>query len=153
MDINEVVKLALRAIKADPKAVDAGEYRLDGTRVIIDLSGKLVKGEAEYHPPTTSIPLIPAIALAVQMMGIQRERFMEVLEVAMNAAIASNEKGNEYIAAFNKDWAATANRVKEAPRNLPPRRHEGKVYPRDVAVDVVIEPGPALVASATVPAP
>lgn len=154
MDINEVVKAALaRAIKVDSTAIDPGDYRLDGTRIIMELSGVLSKGEAEFHVPTTSVPLIASIALALQLMGIQREQFLEKLEIAMNAAMAIDEKGEEFVRAFNEGYAATEAKVKASMKALPPRRHEGKLYPRNVKVDLVINPGPALVTTATVPAP
>lgn len=151
MDINEVVKAALaRAIKVNSTAIDPGDYRLDGTRIIMDLSGVLSKGEAEFHPPTTSVPLIASIALALRLMGVQREQFLEKLEVAMNAALALDEQAEEFVKVFNDDYAATEAKVKSSMRALPPRRHEGKIYPRNVKVDLVINPGPALTASATV---
>jgi hypothetical protein len=157
MDINEVVKMAIqKALKAKSAEIDAGEYRLDGTRIVADLKGKLTKGEEEWHTPTTSIPTVAALALAFKLMGIQRERFMEALEVAMTTALAMDEKAEAYVQAFNADYARCEAAVRSSMKTLPPRRHEGKVYTKDVDLDLVINLGPALRPAATgavVPAP
>lgn len=154
MDINEVIKMALqKSLKAKSTEIDAGSYDLDGTRVIIDLSGKLSKGEAEWHTPTTSIPTIATLALAFKLLGIQRERFMETLEVAMNAALANDDQAEEYVKVFNADYSRCEEKVRQSLKALPKVRHEGKVYTKDVEADVVINAGPALVASALVGVP
>lgn len=156
MDINELVKVAVqKAIKADSAKLDAGEYVLDGTRVIVDLKGKLVKGEAEWHTPTTSIPTVAALALAFKLMGVQREKFMETLEVAMQAALNAGDEAEAYVQAFNEDYAACEAKVRASMKALPPRRHEGKVYAKKLELDVVVNPGPAVaaLASALVAAP
>jgi len=152
MDINEVIKAALRSIKADPTQIDAGTYVLDGTRVIIDLRGTLTKGAEEWHVPTTSVPLIPSIALALQLMGVQENLFLEKLEIAMQASLAMDEQAEAYVDAFNKKIAGTTAKVHRSMKSLPPRKHEGKILPK-VQADVVITPGPALITSAVVPVP
>jgi len=143
MDLNEVVKAAiLKALKADSKAIEEGTFRLDGTRVIIDLSGTITKFPAEWHTPTTSLPVTEAIPLALSLMGIQVENYMEKFELALNLAMKWTRKRE-----------ATAKRFQETLDALPPRRHEGKIVPKDVRIEVVINLGPALVASATVTVP
>jgi len=153
MDIEEVVKAALRKLKVDTGKIDPGSYRLDGTRLVIDLKGVLVKQEDEWHTPTTSVPLTEALPLALQLMGIQMEPFMEKLEVALTMALSMDEEAKEYIAAWNKKHAATVERFRQGMKALPPRRHAGKIVPKDVEVDLIVNLGPALVSSATVPAP
>lgn len=153
MDIDEVVKAALRKLKVDTSKIDPGSYRLDGTRLVIDLKGVLVKQEDEWHVPTTSVPTYESFALALQLMGIQADGFMEKLEVAMNMALSMDEKAKEYVAAFNKAHADTIAKFQASMKSLPPRRHAGKIVPKDVEIDLVVNPGPALVSSATVPAP
>jgi hypothetical protein len=154
MDLNEVVKAAIiKALKADSKAIEEGTFRLDGTRVIIDLSGSITKFPAEWHTPTTSVPVTEAIPLALSMMGIQVENFMEKFELALNLAMSMDEKAKAVVAEFNTKQSATAKRFQETLDALPPRRHEGKIVPKDVKIDVVINLGPALVASATVAVP
>ena len=154
MDIREVVNAAVsKALAPNSKEIDSGSYRLDGTRVIIDLSGKLSKGEAEWHTPTTSIPTIATLALAVKLMGFQQERFLEQLEVAMNAAIAMDEQAEEYVKAFNDAYARTERKIQRSLKALPKKTREGKIQTRDVQVDVVVNAGPALVASALVAVP
>jgi hypothetical protein len=151
MDIIELVKVAVqKALKADSAKLDAGTYNLDGTRVIVDLKGSLVKGEAEWHTPTTSIPTVAALALAFKMMGVQRDRFAAILEVAMQAALQQDEQAEAYVQAFNADYAAMEAKVRESMATLPPRRHEGKVYTNKVKMDVVVNAGPALAAAALV---
>ena len=154
MDINELVKVAVqKSLKADSAKLEAGEHRLDGTRVIIDLKGLLVKGEAEWHVPTTSIPTVAALALAFKLMGVQREKFMETLEVAMQAALNADEQAEAYVQAFNEDYARCEAKIRASMKTLPPRRHEGKVYTNKVEMTVVVNAGPALVASALVAVP
>jgi len=153
MDIDEVVKAALRKITIDTSKIDPGTFRLDGTRLVIDLKGVLVKQEDEWHPPTTSVPITEALPLALQLMGIQADPFMEKLEVALLMALSMDEKAREYVAAWNRKHADTVAKFRASMKALPPRRHAGKIIPKDVEVDLVINPGPALVASATVPAP
>lgn len=154
MDIQELVKVAVqKSLKADSAKLEVGEHRLDGTRVIIDLKGVLVKGEAEWHVPTTSIPTVAALALAFRFMGVQRDRVASIIEVAMQAALHQDEQAEAYIQAFNEDYAAMEAKVRESMASLPPRRHEGKVYTNKVKIRVVVNAGPALVASATVAAP
>lgn len=151
MDINELVKLAVqKGLKADSAKLDAGTYDLTGTRVIVDLKGSLVKGDAEWHVPTTSIPTVAALALAFKMMGVQRDRMASIIEVAMHAALHQDEQAEAYIQAFNADYAAMEAKVRESMASLPPRRHEGKVYTNKVVMSVVVNAGPALAASALV---
>ena len=150
MDMNEVIKAAiLKALKADSKAIDEGTFRLDGTRVIIDLSGTITKFPPEWHTPTTSIPVTEAMPLALSLMGIQVENFMEKFELALNLAMSMDEKAKAVVAEFNSKREATANRFQETLDSLPPRRHEGKIIPKDVKIELVINLGPAMVATAT----
>jgi len=154
MDIREVVNAAVsKALAPNSKEIDSGSYRLDGTRVIIDLKGVLTKGEMEEYTPTTSIPTIATLALAVKLMGFQQERFLEQLEVAMNAAIAMDEQAEEYVKAFNDAYARTERKIQRSLKALPKKTREGKIQTRDVQVDVVVNAGPALVASALVAVP
>jgi ABC-type sulfate transport system substrate-binding protein len=132
-DLQEAIKIALqKAMQADSAKLETGEYDLTGTRVIIDLKGKMSKGAAEWHVPTTSIPTIATLALAIKMMGVQRDRFLSILEVAMQAAINQDEQASEYVKAFNEDVAVMEAKVRESMASLPPRRHEGKVYTKKV---------------------
>lgn len=154
MDLNEVVKSAiLKALKADSKAIDEGTFRLDGTRVIIDLSGSLTKFPAEWHTPTTSVPITEAIPLALSMMGVQVDNFMEKFELALNLAMNMDEKAKAVVAEFNSKQTESARRFQETLDALPPRRHEGKIVPKDVRIEVVINLGPALVSTATATVP
>ena len=154
MDIREVVNAAVsKALAPNSKEIESGSYRLDGTRVIIDLKGVLTKGEAEEYTPTTSIPTIATLALAVRLMGFQKDSFLEKLEVAMGAALAMDEQAEEYVKAFNESFAATERKVKRSLKALPKKTREGKILTANVRVDVVVNAGPALVATATVAVP
>jgi beta-galactosidase beta subunit len=47
-DLQEAIKIALqKAMQADSAKLETGEYDLTGTRIIIDLKGKMSKGAAE----------------------------------------------------------------------------------------------------------
>lgn len=97
--MNEIQKLALEKlnIKADRSAIPAGTHTV--APFVIEVSGELDVAPEETYTPTTDIPLIPTVALALKKMGIQRDHFLGVLrEAAMEVVLQDREMRTQLLA-------------------------------------------------------
>lgn len=73
-------------------AVKAGKYDVD---FMVHVKGSLDVGEDETYIPTTHVPIIPAMALALRRAGVQREGIVLALVEAMKEAMACDDDMRE----------------------------------------------------------
>jgi hypothetical protein len=136
----EVCKIAANALvkKLKPDTIEAGEYDLSGTKVLVSFEGKLVKKPNEERTPTVSIPVKTVLALTLQKAGIQREHIESILVEAMTEAIELGEKGEDALAPFIKDYEQYEQRVKATLAQLPKVQVEGKVLTKGLEVKMEV---------------
>lgn len=132
-----VIATAL-AKRLKPDALPSGEYNLDGLKVLVSFSGKMVKGEAEERTPTTNIPHIAVLALFAQKTGIMQEHCFRLLEEAMTEAVTLGKKGEETIKPFVKDYEKAEEKVRATLAALPKVKVEGKVLTKGVNIQMEV---------------
>ncbi len=87
--LTPIQKLAINKLEvANTESVAPGTYRVEP--FTIEISGTLRVTASTQVTPTTSIPLIPTLALAIKRMGIQREPFMEKLLEVMGEVLTAD---------------------------------------------------------------
>lgn len=89
-----LAKLTTNAAKATRDDLEPGTYELD-TVVTIALDGTVKVSADTDKVPTCSIPLLPALALMVKRMGIQREKALTVLREVMVEALEMSKDARE----------------------------------------------------------
>jgi hypothetical protein len=143
MELEAIVGTAIsKLVKGGDLPV--GTYSLDGTVVRVELSGEMRKLPGEWRTPTASIPMIAVMANFISAMGIQREQALEKLQVAMTAAIANGEKGQEYVEAFTRDYEKYEEKVRSTLAELPKVAVAGKTLTKGCKAEIFIEAGAGL---------
>jgi hypothetical protein len=96
--MNEIETLALSKLSVpDVRAsVRAGKYDVD---FVVHIKGSLDVSEDETYTPTTHVPIIPAMALALRRAGVQRDGIVLALVDAMKEVMASDEDLRETLKA------------------------------------------------------
>jgi hypothetical protein len=90
--LTEIQKLALEklSLEANRRSIAPGVYQIPAFNV--QVSGTLDVLPDQTYTPTTDIPLIPIVALALKKMGVQRDHFLGVLrEAATEVLLADKE--------------------------------------------------------------
>jgi len=144
MDLHRTLVLeAIRRRLAADGEIPPGRYDVSGSRVVIEVNGELLKSEDEQYVPTTSIPVIPALMLALEKAGAVGDNIINLVAEAMTEAIALEEKGDEHLKDLLRRSAAAEDKVRSMLATLPPKTRSGKINVRaELAVEVV--PGPGL---------
>ena len=122
------------------KTLEPGTYEVD-TTVLVRLSATVKKSRDTEATPTTSIPLIPTVALLLEKCGFRRNKVATLLRDAMIEALELNSgTASECIQERMKDVEAAVVRVKkEVTSALPkvPRSGQCRVDVHALAVEVV----------------
>lgn len=79
-------KLLADAAEGNRDELAVGEHPIDDI-LTLKLSGTVKVSADTDKMPTCSIPLLPALALMVKRMGIQREKALDVLREVMTEAL------------------------------------------------------------------
>lgn len=95
-----LAKLASDAAKETRDSLEPGEYAVEQV-VTIFLDGTVKVSADTDKVPTSSIPLLPALALMAKRMGMQREKALSILREVMTEALtmgkdATTELVREY---------------------------------------------------------
>lgn len=127
MDSLTKIALAKSATKyADGESLQPGTYQIDEI-ITVRLSGEIKKSPDQEYTPTTSIPLKTALALALQMSGVTRERSKAILIDAMASALTLGESGDAGIASWLDDVDAALEHVQSVTEALPKKTRAGAV--------------------------
>lgn len=95
----------------------------------VTVSGEITVDADDTYTPTSSVPLIPTLALALKKMGIQRTHFLEVLREAMTETLASGEDLRAaLVAESGLDEAETS--LRAMLKKLPKETRRGKTHAR-----------------------
>lgn len=133
---NEVLlglsKLLEKQAKLARAEVEAGEHELDAT-VTLHVTGTLSVGEDTEATPTHKIPWKTAFALFLHHAGITRERAMDGLVYAMQAALSADEDAAELVQSL-ADLEAAEELVQAGLDELPKEPRKGAVSVKSLDV-------------------
>lgn len=100
---------------------------VDGqTATSIVTAAEMVVGEDEEYTPTTSIPLLATLAIALRMAGVQRGNIKAVLVAAATEALQKGEKVSDALE-LKADLDDAMKMVTDAMEALPKKTRAGKV--------------------------
>ena len=136
--MRQVVEAAAAKFMASASGLPPGEYDLDGMVITIRLSGKAKKGEKVEYIPKAEIPVVAALALALQRAGVQREGTIDAIVAAMIEAVEAAAKGEEYIKLLTKDVEAATEFVNRKLDAMPKKTREGAFTTGKVKAEVQV---------------
>ena len=137
--MENIKALIAKAWKDEDLDLDPGRHFFDEV-LTIRVSGTVEKQADQLVAPTTSVPLIPTLALFWEKAGITRDRALDMLREAITEAMTEGTDKNEHIEARINEVEAAIKAVKdELIAKLPKARRSGKVVTKDLEVEVVAE--------------
>ena len=134
---NTTKNLIARAWKNEDLDLAPGEHYIDEV-ITLHVSGTVTKHADQMAAPTTSLPLIPILALFWEKAGISRDHALRMLREAITEAMASGKSKDERIEARIKDVERAVETVKRDLINrLPKVKRSGRVVTKDLRVEVL----------------
>ena len=135
--MENIKALIAKAWKDEELDLDLGRHYFDDV-LTIRVSGTVEKQADQLVAPTTSVPLIPTLALFWEKAGIAREHAMNMLREAITEAMTEGTDKNERIESHINDVETAIKAVKdELIAKLPKARRSGKVVTKDLEVEIV----------------
>jgi len=135
--MENIKALIAKAWKDEELDLDLGRHYFDDV-LTIRVSGTVEKQADQLVAPTTSVPLIPTLALFWEKAGIAREHAMNMLREAITEAMTDGTDKNERIESHINDVEAAIKAVKdELIAKLPKARRSGKVVTKDLEVEIL----------------
>jgi hypothetical protein len=138
--MNENIKgLLAKCWKDESVELSPGTHYVDEV-LTIHISGAVVKQADSLVAPTTSLPLIPIIALLLEKSGVTKESSLKMLREAITEAMTNGKGKNEQIEARMKDVESAISLVKNSLLSaLPKQRRSGRVVVTDLEIAVLNE--------------
>jgi len=134
---SSVKALLAKCWKDEPLDLEVGTTFVDET-FLVHVSGSVVRQNDAMVAPTTSLPLIPILALFWQRLGATREHAMEALRDSLVAALQDGTDKDEQIKSKIKDCEVAINAIKsELLERLPKVRRSGRVITKDLEVEIL----------------
>lgn len=120
--------------------LDVGTHFVDET-FLVHISGTVAKQNDAMVAPTTSLPLIPILALFWEKSGICRDHALRMLREAITEAMESGTTTkNEQIKARVNDIETAVKAVKtDLIAKLPKQRRAGRVITKDLEIEVITD--------------
>ena len=132
-----VKALIAKAWKDEDLDLEPGRYELDEV-LTVRVSGSVEKQADQLVAPTTSIPLVPTLALFWEKCGVTRDKALAMLRVAITEAMNEKADKGEHIEARMKDVDAAIKAVKEELiAKLPKVSRSGRLVTKNLQVEVV----------------
>jgi len=124
--MNAILATAVEKLVAKLKTpVSIGTHQVD-EYITLHVTGEVKKFADETYIPTASVPLKPALAILLHLMGFQREKGAEILVKAMTMALTSGTDSTAEIEAYMTDIDACMKKVETMAAALPPATRSGK---------------------------
>jgi hypothetical protein len=148
MDSN-IKALIAKSWKNESVDLEPGTHYVDDV-LTIRVSGTVTKQNDAMVAPTTSLPLLPILALFWEKSGITRDHALRMLKEAITEAMTTNGKTkNEQIEARMMDVEAAVKAVKtDLIAKLPKVKRSGRVVTKDLQIEVLPVGEDALVPAA-----
>ena len=135
--MENIKALIAKAWKDEELDLDLGRHYFDEV-LTIRVSGTVEKQGDQLVAPTTSVPLIPTLALFWEKAGIAREHALNMLREAITEAMTEGTDKNERIESHINDVETAIKAVKdELIAKLPKARRSGKVVTKDLEVEIL----------------
>ena len=118
--MNAILATAVEKLVGKLKTpVSIGTHQVD-EYITLRVVGEVKKFADETYIPTASVPLKPALAILLHLMGFQREKGAEILVKAMTMALTSGTDSTAEIEAYMTDIDACMKKVETMAAALPP---------------------------------
>lgn len=124
------------ALKTARHEVDPGIYPVD---TLVHITGTIRIGEDEEYIPTTSIPVIDALALMLHDAGITGPNAINTLMRAMTRALNQDEDAKAIIKGLRSDMEEAEAKVTAALDTLPVQIRHGKVTTKLTITEIVAQ--------------
>ena len=123
--------------KDEPLDLEVGRHHFDEV-MMARIVGSVEKQGDQLVAPTTSLPLIPIIALFWEKAGIARDHALRMLKEAITEAMKDGADKGERIEARIKDVDEAVKAVKEELiAKLPKVKRAGRVVTRELMIEVL----------------
>ena len=124
--MNAILATAVEKLVGKLKTpVSIGTHQVD-EYITLHVVGEVKKFADETYIPTVSVPLKPALAILLHLMGFQREKAADILVKAMTMALNNGTDSTAEIEAYMKDIDACMLKVESLSAALPPATRTGK---------------------------
>jgi len=139
--MNDNIKALITKVwKDETLDLDPGRHYFDDV-LMVRVTGSVEKQRDQLVAPTTSLPVIPIIALFWEKSGITRDHALRMLREAIAEAMQNGNQKNEHIEARMKDVEAAVKAVKEdLIAKLPKAKRRGRVITKDLKVETLPVP-------------
>mgnify|MGYP000900046349 CR=1 FL=1 len=135
--MQNIKALLAKVWKDDAVDLEPGRHRFDEV-LTIRVTGSVDKQSDQMVAPTTSLPLIPILALFWEKCGVSRDHALRMLREAITEAMQNGKTKNEQIEARIKDVEKAVDAVKtDLIAKLPKQRRSGRVVTKDLTVEVL----------------
>lgn len=132
-----VKALLSRCWKDEPLDLEVGTTFVDEV-VTIHVSGSVVRHADQMVAPTTSIPMIPVLALFWEKCGVSRDHALRMLREAITEAMENGKSKDEQIEARIRDVEKAVEAVKtELIAKLPKQKRAGRIITKDLEVEIL----------------
>lgn len=132
-----VKALLSRCWKDEPLDLEVGTTFVDEV-VTIHVSGSVVRHADQLVAPTTSIPMIPVLALFWEKAGVSRDHALRMLREAITEAMTSGKSKDVQIESRIKDVEKAVEAVKtELIAKLPKQKRAGRIITKDLEVEIL----------------
>jgi len=136
MDSN-LKALIAKVWKDEDLDLEPGSHYVDEV-LTIHVTGVVTKQSDTMVAPTTSIPLIPTLALFWEKSGITQDHALRMLREAISEAMTNGKNMDQQIEARMKDVETAIQTVKDdLIAKLPKQRRSGSVVTKKLAVEVL----------------
>ena len=117
--------------------LEVGSHYIDEV-VTLRISGSVEKQKDAMVAPTTSLPLIPILALFWEKSGIARDHALQLLREAITEAMENGKSKNAQIEAHITDVEKAVKAVKQdLIAKLPKQKRSGRVVTKDLQIAIV----------------
>lgn len=132
-----VKALLSRCWKDEPLDLEVGTTFVDEV-VTIHVSGSVVRHADQLVAATTSIPLIPVLALFWEKAGVSRDHALRMLREAITEAMENGKSKDVQIESRIKDVEKAVEAVKtELIAKLPKQKRAGRIVTKDLEVEIL----------------
>lgn len=134
---NTIQALLAKAWKDEAVDLEPGRHHFDET-LTVRVMGTVEKQADQLVAPTTSLPVIPIIALFWEKAGVTRDRALAILREAITEAMKDGMDKDERIKSHIKDVDEAVKAVKEdLIAKLPKTKRAGRVITKDLCIEVL----------------
>jgi hypothetical protein len=130
-------KLVAKAAEKERDHLPVGKHDVSDI-VTLKLDGTVKVSADTERAPTCSIPMLPAMALLVRRMGLQREKALELLAVVMKEALTLGKDASEELLKESGVADAMAQIQDEVISKLPKTPAKGQVKTEGTVMAVAI---------------